>query len=194
MEPELDSEYGRLMHNPLLPDLLRTGLGAYAAASGVLVPSSLTKRDSIELCTRVSLKGPLYAEREVLAPYVRRGIPARGRIDVVLSCRQTRRPFLAIEVEGRDVNPESVRNDIAKFRSLGAPFNVIVLFQVENNEVQTKRFVGGNGPVARCRALLKREGFESARVLLDSELFAPQMAERFAARMSAEYAAWRQGV
>ena len=153
---------------------LRRDLGVYPRLAPGAVPSgALCKEDALEFCVRPGQAVGFRSEREVgPLPYLRRGIPTDGRIDVVWYCPTKNLPIIAIEVEGRDVAKDSIRNDVGKFRSLRARRNALVLFQVENDSARPKREAGKReGYARRASVELARLGFESAEVLLDTELF-----------------------
>jgi hypothetical protein len=90
----------------------------------------------------------------------------------------------SIEVEGRDVAKDSIRNDVEKFRKIDAPHNAIVLFQVENDRKSPKGRTGRRmGYAERVRIEIAALRFDGVEVLLDTEIFQPGGAEKWISRI-----------
>lgn len=159
---------------------LREGFGHYPLAPAGDPPEhALCKLHTIEFCMRIGESAGFISKSEVACgTYIRRGVLTEGRIDVVWYW--SGRPICSIEVEGRDVAKESIRNDVEKFRSIGTPCNAIVLFQVENDLQRPKGRTGRRTRyTGRVRTEISWLGFRGVEVLLDSEIFAAGGAEKW---------------
>jgi len=150
-------------------DALRLGLGGYFARSELPV-GALTQHDTGELLRRAGLAAGFVVESEFKGTV--RG-PGGGRLKVDwvwFAPQDRRRPIVAIEIEGRDVDQKSINADRAKFGDCGAAVRALVLFQVDHDLSPKGKPSRSADPVERARTLL---GLPEVEVLRDIDLTKP---------------------
>jgi hypothetical protein len=123
---------------------LRHGLGTYHPENGIPFPGGhLTLHELAELIRRAGCEDFIVqSERKVCWD------TGRGKLDWVWLHRETKKPAVAFEIEGRDAHRGSLYADFEKFDCYGAPINVIALFQVDHDHSPKRELT--DGWVKRC--------------------------------------------
>ncbi len=91
------------------------------------------------------------------------------------------RPVFSIEIEGPAVSIESNRRNLLKFKSLKAPINLILLFQVDNDRTIKKRPPKKYGlePKEYVDKLVKEAEISvDVEIMLDEDLMLPNGIEK----------------
>lgn len=129
-------------HSQMMPKKkmmdLRHGLGDYTPANGWLPPGGLTLHDMGELIRRAGIQAGFIVESE---HWVSLGDGFRIRkidwawLSKARTVAGSRRPqvVVAFEIEGPNVPPKSVKNDLARFKASEAEICVIALYQINSN-------------------------------------------------------------
>ena len=161
---------------------LRYMLGNYVPRNGSLPKHGLTLHDLGELLRRAGLAAGFIVESEFRVRINNRS--RDSKIDWVwLSPEQPWKPILAVEIEGRDVAPKSVKEDVEKFKKCEPIIKVIALFQVDHDR-NSKKVIKKPDPckrviqIAETYCSMQNVECSDLQVVLDEELFQPEGIEK----------------
>jgi len=155
---------------------LRTGLGRYVPRDNVeLTTNALTLHDLGELIRRAGLRSGFIVETQFSVPRGESGKNVRKVDFVWLDESRPQKPVVAFELEGRDVYPQSLKNDVSRLRASDAKLKVLALYQVDHDRTMMGSPPYGCAP----KAWVKRHvGAAKIVVFLDEELMAKDGIER----------------
>lgn len=161
-----------------MSDSLRYMLGNYVRRNKSLPEHGLTLHDLGELLRRAGLAAGFIVESEFRVSLDNR--LRDSKIDWVwLSPEEPWKPILAVEIEGRDVAPKSVKEDVAKFKKCEPIIKVIALFQVDHDRTP-KKVIKKHDPcerviqIATTYCSMQHIECSDLQVMLDEELFQPE--------------------
>ena len=153
---------------------LRDGLGGYLPRS----KNALTLHDLGELIRRAGQDVGFIVKSEFKISLDQDQLAKK--IDWVwLAPGQEKKPIVAFEIEGRNVDPRSIEADCKKFKKCKALINVFALFQVDHDHTPKPESPKGQLPEDRVKGWVKqsKQGVQ-IEAYRDEQLMAPEGIER----------------
>ena len=130
---------------------LRDGLGGYLPRS----KNALTLHDLGELIRRAGQDAGFIVESEFKVSLDRDRLAKK--IDWVWLVRgQEKKPIVAFEIEGRNVDPRSIAVDCMKFKKCKALISVFALFQADHDRTPKPEIPNGQLPEDRVKDWVKK--------------------------------------